>query len=142
MTDKQTRAVTENDFRKDEFKNKDPDDYEFRNDGKIVRKDRWEMGIRNISSILSLREIEVADVVERVRELNQHNIDFLEYQEIDFTSGEVEAGDISLMMEDGSILRRVNFILEDMQSDGKKKVPLFTWNTLRIPNHRIARYKC
>jgi len=37
------RSVTENNFRKEEFKGKDPLGYEFREDGAIVRKDRWEM---------------------------------------------------------------------------------------------------
>ena len=37
-----TREVTEADFRMPEFKDAEPKDYEFRADGKIVRKDRWE----------------------------------------------------------------------------------------------------
>ena len=46
------RTVTIEDFIKDEFKGKDPNDYEFRGDGKIVRKDRWEAGIHNIHNLL------------------------------------------------------------------------------------------
>lgn len=36
------RKVTENDFRKPEFYGADPDDCEFDDSGKVVRKDRWE----------------------------------------------------------------------------------------------------
>ena len=66
-----TRRVTEQDFRCPEFRDANPEDYEFRPDGKIVRKDRWEQGIRSIVSILGLsrNEFEIEHVVERVRDL-------------------------------------------------------------------------
>jgi hypothetical protein len=65
------RAVTERDFRMPEFMNADPADYEFRADGKIVRKDRWESAIHSIHSIVGPegREFEIPDVVEAVRNL-------------------------------------------------------------------------
>jgi hypothetical protein len=69
------RKVTEQDFRKPEFRNKDPEDYEFRADGKIVRKDRWETGIHRIVSALGMdvREFEIDDVVYAVKTLvNQY----------------------------------------------------------------------
>lgn len=64
-------AVTEEDFRMPEFRGKDPKDYEFREDGKVVRKDRWETGIRNIRSLLGdyRREFEISEIVEAVRAL-------------------------------------------------------------------------
>lgn len=67
------RKVTERDFRQPEFLDADPEDFEFRSDGKIVRKDRWEAGIRNIASILGLnsRSFEIDDVVEAVRALQE-----------------------------------------------------------------------
>jgi len=65
-------TVTENDFRKDEFKDKDPEDYEFRDDGVIVRKDRWQMGMLNIAAILNLRDFEIENVVEIVRKHKEH----------------------------------------------------------------------
>lgn len=65
------REVTEFDLRADEFKRRDvkPEDYEFRADGKIVRKDRWENGIHSIRNIVGPagREFEIADVVEAAR---------------------------------------------------------------------------
>lgn len=67
-----TRAVTERDFRMPEFADAKVEDYEFRKDGKVVRKDRWETGIRNIASILGLlknREFEIQDVVNAVAAL-------------------------------------------------------------------------
>lgn len=58
-----------------EFHNKNLDDYEKRGDGKIVRKDRWEMAIRSIQIFLrdmniwktSNNEFEIADVVREVK---------------------------------------------------------------------------
>lgn len=66
-----SRIVTEEDFRMPEFRGKDPKDYEFRDDGKIVRKDRWETGIRNIRSVLGdyRREFEISEIVEAIRAL-------------------------------------------------------------------------
>ena len=61
------RDVTERDFRMPEFRDADPADYEFRNDGKIVRKDRWQTGIMNIASIVGgpRWEYEIHEVVAR-----------------------------------------------------------------------------
>lgn len=66
-----SRVVTEEDFRMPEFRGKDPKDYEFRADGKVVRKDRWETAIRNIQSALGdpRREFEISDVVQAVKAL-------------------------------------------------------------------------
>ena len=61
--------VTERDFRKDEFKDANPDDYEFRGDGAVVRKDRWEMGIRKLQCALlpNVREFEIDDIVKEAK---------------------------------------------------------------------------
>lgn len=62
------RTVREEDFRMPEFRGADPKDYEFRGDGKIVRKDRWETGIGRIRSALGdyRSEFEIDDVVNAV----------------------------------------------------------------------------
>lgn len=46
-----------------------PDDYEIRKDGKCVRKDRWEWGIRRIAALLwgNRCEFEIDDVVAAVK---------------------------------------------------------------------------
>jgi hypothetical protein len=66
-----TRAVTERDFRMREFADAKVEDYEFREDGKVMRKDRWETGIRKIASILKLGrgDWEVSEVVQAVAAL-------------------------------------------------------------------------
>lgn len=71
------RQVTEADLRQPELRNADPFDYEFDGDGNLARKDRWEVAMRNIVSILmargdiriSSRRFELAAVVEAVRSL-------------------------------------------------------------------------
>ena len=66
------REVTERDFRRPEFRDANPADYEFREgDGALVRKDRWETGVRRIATILGLGpgDWEVSQVVEAVRAL-------------------------------------------------------------------------
>lgn len=65
------RPVTERDFRMPEFRDADPNDYEFRSDGKVVRKDRWETGIFKIRSLLGddRREFEIEEIIGAVRAL-------------------------------------------------------------------------
>ncbi len=65
------RTVTEEDFRMPEFRGKDPKDYEFRPDGKVVRKDRWETAIHSIRAALGdrRREFEIEDIVGAVEAL-------------------------------------------------------------------------
>lgn len=62
------REVTERDFRAPEFRDAKVEDYEFRGDGKIVRKDRWEMGIQRIRELVNInaREFEIPEVVQAV----------------------------------------------------------------------------
>lgn len=75
-----SRKVTLQDFIKDEFKGKDPEDYEFRADGKMVRKDRWETAVHHIHGMLQEYNImsnnsdfEIPDVVERLQYFIQSN---------------------------------------------------------------------
>lgn len=65
------REVTEIDFRMPEFRDAKPEDYEFRADKKIVRKDRWETGIHRIRDRLGdrRREFEIDDIVKAVEAL-------------------------------------------------------------------------
>ena len=65
------REVIEDDLRMPEFRGKDVNDYEFRDDGKVVRKDRWKCGIHRIRIALGdrRREFEVDDMVLAVEAL-------------------------------------------------------------------------
>lgn len=65
------RAVTERDIRMPEFRDARLEDLEFRADGKVVRKDRWETAIYAIRSALGdqRREFEIDDVVSAVEAL-------------------------------------------------------------------------
>lgn len=67
------REVTERDLRMPEFRDAKPEDLEFREDGKLVRKDRWETGLRNVASIIgwTRKEWEIQEVVEAVRGLSR-----------------------------------------------------------------------
>lgn len=65
------KIVTENDFRMPQYRDEKVEDYEFRADGALVRKDRWVTAIYEIVSIMgiSTREFEISDVVDAVRTL-------------------------------------------------------------------------
>lgn len=65
------KKVTEQDFRLPEFRDADPEDYEFRDDGKVVRKDRWKTGMHSVASAMGFPRggFEIDDVVEAVRQM-------------------------------------------------------------------------
>jgi hypothetical protein len=62
------RPVTERDVRMPQFQDADLADLEFREDGQVVRKDRWEMALRRIKFVVgdNRREFDVLDVVAAV----------------------------------------------------------------------------
>lgn len=65
------REVTEQDLRAPQYREGEPDEYEFRNDGKIVRKDRFVRGMQDIAAILfgARHQYEIAEVVAAVHRL-------------------------------------------------------------------------
>lgn len=65
------RKVTERDIRLPEFRDANVEDLEFRADGKVVRKDRWENGIHRLRRVLGdyRREFEIDDIVKAVEAL-------------------------------------------------------------------------
>ena len=77
------RQITENDFRHPKFRDAKVEDYELREDGYPVRKDRWERGMRAIASRIAdadlpgitveftSRSFEIEDVIEAVEALLQ-----------------------------------------------------------------------
>lgn len=99
------RKVTEQDFRMPEFRNAKVEDYEFRADGKLVRKDRWEQGIHSIVSILGRnnRDFEIPDIVDEVRKISKG----LAGWDRDYAPDEDVVADILLV--DGSILRGAKY---------------------------------
>lgn len=96
------RVVTEQDFRMPEYRTAKPEDYEFRDDGKLVRKDRWEMAVQSIRIAVGLdgREFEIDDVVAKVEALADADGEWLEYDNDDDEMPER----IDVQLADGSIL--------------------------------------
>lgn len=114
MTTSRSKAVTEMDFRMPEFIGKDPKDYEFRGDGKVVRKDRWENAIHSIRHVVCdahAREFEISEVVDAVKALVKSELDWVDFDanKLDHIplTGEKHAIDVKL--QDRSILIDVNF---------------------------------
>lgn len=77
------RKVTEADFRMPEFRDAKVEDYEWRDDGKLVRKDRWEIGIRRIAGRLGMNNApwEIEEVIERMTALLGADTERLDYLE-------------------------------------------------------------
>lgn len=71
MNDK-PRQATERDFRRSEFLDANPEDYEIRpHDGAVVRKDRWEQAVQKVRQMVGISHFdkwEIPDVLEKVEE--------------------------------------------------------------------------
>jgi hypothetical protein len=72
--DEPKKRVTEFDLRMPEFRdyNLNLDDLEFRKDGKIVRKDRWETGFRKVTTLIGYTgrdEWEIDEIINELREV-------------------------------------------------------------------------
>lgn len=107
------REVTERDLRMPEFRHlnaEDLDDYEFRSDGKIVRKDRWENAIRSIRSALGDHrcEFEIDDVVDAVRAIVAAHPDGAAFQDVvrlNWLEDHPEVENVTEHDEDGPITK-------------------------------------
>ena len=112
-----SKKVTERDFRLPEFQDAVVEDYEFRGDGKVVRKDRWERAIRSICYAVGMQrnEFEVDDVVEAVRRLAAENNSWTEVgDEVPSTE---QAYDILLL--DGTVLQRAVYCAHETDNLAK-----------------------
>ncbi len=125
-----SRPVTELDFRMPEFRDAKPEDYEFRGDGKIVRKDRFERGIYKIASLLSLNGragFEIEDVIRTVENLAEESTNWqAELTDEDWAYGKPPKIDVKL--DCGSILRNVT-----RNTDGT-----FDWEGRAVPGLIMA----
>ena len=102
-----TRPVTEDDFRMPEYRGKRLEDYEIREDGKAVRKDRWQQAIYKLRTILtgkSRGDFEIDDVVEAARRLaiDWNNVNPEEFPQEDSIAVKLSCGSIlrGLVRED------------------------------------------
>lgn len=66
-----SREVMERDLRAAAYRDGNPEDYEFRSDGAIVRKDRFQTGMRDIAAIVfgCGHDYEIAHVIKAVHAL-------------------------------------------------------------------------
>lgn len=117
---KAPREVTERDFRAPDYLDARVEDYEWREDDKLVRKDRWITGIRHIASAMgSSREYEIPDVVADVEKMAfyvNHWEDAVEY-------APSSRSGLTVRMDDDSILHDVSY-------DHKKKV--WSWRGFQL----------
>lgn len=104
------REVTEADFRMEKYRDARVEDYEFRPDGALVRKDRWEMAVHSIRCLMELpaRDFEIPEVVEAVERMVRKGQPFREVPEgwehriVDPKTGNYFAPDGTLMNADGT----------------------------------------
>lgn len=101
------RTVTEADFRKPEFIDAKPEDYEIRSDGAVVRKDRWQTAVMDIASTLgiNIRNFEIDDVVAEVEALTNGRI--TEWFTINEKLPEIWQANVVLRFSNGTILHDV-----------------------------------
>lgn len=125
MTD--TRVVTELDFRMPELRDAKVEDYEFREDGKLVRKDRWKSAVFSICGLVgvSLRAFEITDVVDAVQTLAK---DTQNWSSINDAAEDLPLTSlVDVRLTDGSILMGANY-----SRDKKNSKTSWSWRTLDV----------
>lgn len=106
------RAVTELDFRKPEYRDAKVEDYEFRADGALVRKDRWEVGIHTICSLIGMsdRDFEIPDVVSKVEQLVKDQDGWMAIEDMeDSDDYPAESVRVNVQLSDSSILKGASY---------------------------------
>lgn len=137
-----SREVKERDIRMPEFKDAKLEDLEFRDDGAIVRKDRWERTVRNIACTLigSRSKFECEDIERAVLDLVGPEWCKLPLHQ-DFDDDYYPASDavVEVKTEDGSVLRNVTYKTVVAPSNGTKN-PTWKWGSERdhVPGTVIA----
>lgn len=101
------RQVTERDFRMPEYRDANVADYEFRADGQLVRKDRWEQAIQSIRFLVGIdgREFEIADVVAAVRRIAAEQQDWVLIAGLHREDYPRDGTVLSIRLTNGSVLR-------------------------------------
>ncbi|MEA8592979.1 hypothetical protein PZT57_30500 [Pseudomonas aeruginosa] len=104
--------MTELDFRKPEYRDAKVEDYEFRADGALVRKDRWEVGIRTICGLVGMsdRDFEIPDVVSKVEQLATDQEGWMAIEDMeDSDDYPAESTPVSIQLSDASILKGASY---------------------------------
>ena len=112
MTDRQ---VTEMDFRMPEFRDARVEDYEFRADGKLVRKDRWERAVASIRFLVGIdgREFEIEDIIGAVRKMAVEQEGWLAIADMDPPDYPRDGCAVSIRLTDGSVLRNAQYAMAE-----------------------------
>lgn len=132
------RPVTERDLRMPEFQNVEPDELEFRKDGKIVRKDRWERGMFRIAHALGFNSrdgFEIDDVAAKVEELGRK--DQAEWLLVSDTEPDdlTEWAVVDIELPDGSVLRNATVHVSSEDKVG------WNWGSTLFPFDNVTRWK-
>ena len=102
-----SRVVTEMDFRAPEFRHAKVEDYEFRENGDLVRKDRWETTVRRIACqvVGSRSKFECDEIVDAVCKLVARDEGWIKLPKDDPDDYPTPGAMVDIRVEDGSVLR-------------------------------------
>lgn len=106
------QEVTERDLRIPEFRDAKLEELEFRSDGKIVRKDRWERGIFRIANMVGCNGrdgFEIDEVVEKVRVLVTVHTNWALVAETEIEDIPIGKGAVDIQLFCGSVLKIATF---------------------------------
>lgn len=102
------RKVTEQDLRMPEFRDAKVEDLEFRDDGKIVRKDRWERGMFSIAYAMGFNSregFEITDVVAAIKGMVDDSDSWCSAIHTDLEDWPPCETPLELRLKNGSVLR-------------------------------------
>ncbi len=114
-----TKTVTERDFRHPEFADAKVEDYEFRrSDGKLVRKDRWEMAVKSIAASVmdGSSDWEIPDVIAAVEKLAEEQDGWLLVEDTDSAEYPRNGQHAHIKTHGGSVLMDARFVADIIPS--------------------------
>jgi hypothetical protein len=102
--EKTMRIVTEKDFRKEEYIDEKPEDYEFRDDGVLVRKDRWLRAVFKIGNMvgISTRSLEIPEVIDALNLILEDRLNWNYVENESPSVGSI----VSIKLGNGSVLKK------------------------------------
>lgn len=107
------RTVREADFRMPEFRDANTEDYEFRADGKLVRKDRWEKAVSTIRHLVGVdgRDYEISEIIDAVEKLAADQDGWVDLANADPQDQPNDGSVVSLKLMDGSVIHQAVYAM-------------------------------
>ena len=123
-----SKTVCEADFRIPELRDAKVEDYEFNDNGQLVRKDRWKNAIYDICGLVgcNTRDFELNVVFEAVEKLTLSEAEWETAINDEFSFYPDQHSMVTVKLNDGSVINNVKFTWMQRKAYWESKYGTFT----------------